>query len=477
MDVIAATLRMALLLRSPGRTRGVVQSDTTVSSASRAPYGSTSPVAGERHPPVAGDTRVTEERPPATVSPCTSATSTPARPSSSASASPPSGSTSPATRACPRSSWPGARRRRPSPTPGRRPTRRRGRIDTVAGVRQFEISTPVARGAAGPVGQLPALGRRAGSAPTRRRGPRGRRRAGAPAPGERVRRRDRRRRARGRAARRLRGDLHPRHFAGRRRPARLHRARRRRAWRTAATGCAAWSRWHTAIARAGRRAGPVRAVRERPPGPARPGRERVRRRDGRAVRPVHRVAAAQPARGRPDGARRAAELATPSERNRPIADPYPRFLVARDQVNQGAAVLLMSVAAARRLGVPAGPVGLPARPRRPARARPARPRRPERLARPRCWPSGTRSRSPASASTTIATFDLYSCFPIAVSTVAATGWGWPPTTRAGLTLTGGLPFFGGAGNNYSMHAIAETVAALPRRPRARSASSAPTAAC
>jgi acetyl-CoA C-acetyltransferase len=27
----------------------------------------------------------------------------------------------------------------------------------------------------------------------------------------------------------------------------------------------------------------------------------------------------------------------------------------------------------------------------------------------------------------------------------------------GLTLTGGLPFFGGAGNNYSMHAIAETV--------------------
>lgn len=28
----------------------------------------------------------------------------------------------------------------------------------------------------------------------------------------------------------------------------------------------------------------------------------------------------------------------------------------------------------------------------------------------------------------------------------------------GLTLTGGLPFFGGAGNNYSMHAIAEAVA-------------------
>ena len=38
--------------------------------------------------------------------------------------------------------------------------------------------------------------------------------------------------------------------------------------------------------------------------------------------------------------RSADELVTITERNRMIADPYPRFLVARDQVNQGAAVLL-----------------------------------------------------------------------------------------------------------------------------------------
>ncbi len=31
------------------------------------------------------------------------------------------------------------------------------------------------------------------------------------------------------------------------------------------------------------------------------------------------------------------------------------------------------------------------------------------------------------------------------------------TTRAGMTLSGGLPFFGGAGNNYSMHAVIETL--------------------
>ena len=38
-----------------------------------------------------------------------------------------------------------------------------------------------------------------------------------------------------------------------------------------------------------------------------------------------------------------------------------------------------------------------------------------------------------------------------------TGVGINPGDPRGLTLTAKLPFFGGAGNNYSMHAIAETV--------------------
>jgi hypothetical protein len=41
----------------------------------------------------------------------------------------------------------------------------------------------------------------------------------------------------------------------------------------------------------------------------------------------------------------------PGERNRIVADPYTLKLVARDQVNQGAAVLLMA-AAARAAGIP-----------------------------------------------------------------------------------------------------------------------------
>ena len=72
---------------------------------------------------------------------------------------------------------------------------------------------------------------------------------------------------------------------------------------------------------------------------------------GELFEPFTRVAAANPHAAAPQ-ARTARELITPTEANRPIADPYPRYLVAREKVNQGAAVLLMSLAAARRLGVP-----------------------------------------------------------------------------------------------------------------------------
>jgi acetyl-CoA C-acetyltransferase len=42
--------------------------------------------------------------------------------------------------------------------------------------------------------------------------------------------------------------------------------------------------------------------------------------------------------------------------------------------------------------------------------------------------------------------------------------GIAPDDPRGLTLTGGLPFFGGAGNNYSMHAVAETVSQMRSAP-------------
>src|SRR5207244_6690330 len=54
----------------------------------------------------------------------------------------------------------------------------------------------------------------------------------------------------------------------------------------------------------------------------------------------------------------------------------------------------------------------------------------------------------------VAHVDLYSCFPSAVQIGAAElGLGLAETDRP-LTVTGGLSFAGGPGNNYSTHAIA-----------------------
>ena len=56
----------------------------------------------------------------------------------------------------------------------------------------------------------------------------------------------------------------------------------------------------------------------------------------------------------------------------------------------------------------------------------------------------------------MAYLDFYSCFAIPVFN-AIDHFGIAPDDPRGLTLTGGLPFFGGAGNNYSAHAICEAV--------------------
>jgi acetyl-CoA C-acetyltransferase len=60
-------------------------------------------------------------------------------------------------------------------------------------------------------------------------------------------------------------------------------------------------------------------------------------------------------------------------------------------------------------------------------------------------------------------FDLYSCFPSAVE-IACQEIGLAEDDPRGLTVTGGLPYFGGPGNNYVTHAIVEMVQRLRARP-------------
>ena len=182
---------------------------------------------------------------------------------------------------------------------------------------------------------------------------------------------------------------------------------------------------------------------------------------GRLFAPFTRVAAAHPHAAAPVE-RTASELSTPSAGNRVVAEPYTMRLSAREKVNQGAAVLMMSAHAARRFGVPpeksvllAGHADLRER---------------ELLDRPdlSAGPAAVAAvrealRVAGVAADELSTLDLYSCFPAPVFAVADE-FGLAPDDPRGLTVTGGLPYFGGPGNNYAMHAIAETVRRARRTP-------------
>ena len=59
--------------------------------------------------------------------------------------------------------------------------------------------------------------------------------------------------------------------------------------------------------------------------------------------------------------------------------------------------------------------------------------------------------------------DIYSCFPSAVE-VACDELGIAWDDPRGLTITGGLPYFGGPGNGYVLHSIAHMMDQLRVQP-------------
>jgi acetyl-CoA C-acetyltransferase len=135
-------------------------------------------------------------------------------------------------------------------------------------------------------------------------------------------------------------------------------------------------------------------------------------------------------------------------------------MVAQDAVNQGAAVLLTSVGKARAWGIPENrwvslhgygdcdDINVIKRPDLSVSHA-------QNLAVGRALDSAGKTIDD------IAHIDAYSCFPIAVLS-ACVSMGLDPASDRALTLTGGLPFFGGPGNNYSMHGIAEAVGRVRR---------------
>jgi len=152
-------------------------------------------------------------------------------------------------------------------------------------------------------------------------------------------------------------------------------------------------------------------------------------------------------------AKTAQQITTPDSGNRYIGFPYPKYMNAIIDVDQGAALLLTSVGEARRLGI-------------------AEHRwvylwgcgdatdhwfvteRVNYYTSPAIRAAGRRALSMAGVSIgEVAYFDLYSCFPSAVQ-ITRDMLGIPPDDPRPLTVTGGLPYFGGPGNNYVTHSIA-----------------------
>jgi acetyl-CoA C-acetyltransferase len=192
--------------------------------------------------------------------------------------------------------------------------------------------------------------------------------------------------------------------------------------------------------------------------------EEHQRRLGELFAPFTKVAAKNPEAWFPVE-RSAEELVTVDDRNRMISFPYPKYLNAIMEVDQSAGVLVASVRKARELGVPedkwvflhgcadASDLWYPLE-RQDFHSSPAM-----RL-------TGQRALEMAGVGLSdISLIDLYSCFPVAVE-VGAEELGLALDDPRGLTVTGGLPYFGGPGNNYAMHSIAEMVGRLRGKPGA-----------
>jgi acetyl-CoA C-acetyltransferase len=183
---------------------------------------------------------------------------------------------------------------------------------------------------------------------------------------------------------------------------------------------------------------------------------------GRLLAHFAAVAASNPLADRRDGFS-ADEIATVRPDNPYIGFPYTRLMNANAFIDQGAAIILTNVARAKQLGIP----------------------REKWVFLHGCadahdhWYISDRRdfhSSPAVRTVFEKTFemadtsldrigiiDLYSCFSSAVQ-IACQEIGLATDDPRGLTVTGGLPYFGGPGNNYVTHSIAEMMQRVRAKP-------------
>ena len=183
---------------------------------------------------------------------------------------------------------------------------------------------------------------------------------------------------------------------------------------------------------------------------------------GALMQPFTEVAAQNPYSWFPV-ARTAEEIATVNDTNRWVGYPYPKYMNSVIRVDQAAAVVLTSVGKAREMGIDeskwvylhgcaeANDIWNP-------------------IERPELYRShamkGMAELALDMAGWTVADidyFDLYSCFPVAVE-VACREMNISEDDPRPLTVTGGLPYFGGAGNAYTLLSVATMAHKLRANP-------------
>jgi acetyl-CoA C-acetyltransferase len=162
-------------------------------------------------------------------------------------------------------------------------------------------------------------------------------------------------------------------------------------------------------------------------------------------------------------ARSAEEIATVNETNRLVGYPYPKYMNSVIRIDQASAVILTSVGKAREMGIDeskwvylhgcaeANDIWNP-------------------IERPELHRSHAMNGMAKLALNMagwgvddIDYFDLYSCFPVAVE-VACREMGIDEDDPRPFTVTGGLPYFGGAGNAYTLMSVAQMAQKLRANP-------------
>eukprot|EP00924_Labyrinthula_sp_SR-Ha-C_P015924 snap_masked-scaffold_4-processed-gene-13.19-mRNA-1 protein AED:1.00 eAED:1.00 QI:0/-1/0/0/-1/1/1/0/564 len=151
---------------------------------------------------------------------------------------------------------------------------------------------------------------------------------------------------------------------------------------------------------------------------------------------------------------RSIELSAISKENRLLSFPYTKNVVARDEVNQAAFICLMSYGEALRRNIPVNRiVFLHGSADSTEHHIPSLRKKLSGVPNMKtCYKEALRNADISKEEVSLC--DIYSCFPIAVEKgLESLGLSYKDIPALKFTQTGGLPYHGGPGSNYSTHGL------------------------